>query len=494
MEYFQNFNYHTHTYRCGHAGMYKTEEYVLTARDAGLKALGISDHCPVPALEFQDIKLRMHLKDAEEYISEINGLKEKYKDIEILSGFECEYDNMKAFFLSELRDKVDYLVLGQHFISDVKREGNSDYPTVYAHEVCAAMESGLFDMVAHPDIFMNYSDTFTHIEDQTKFMENARIASQMICEKAKELNIPLEINLHGTLENKGYPNKLFWEICEKVGTPVIYGVDAHDPKEFLSMRENMDKSEEKIGYANLNVLEYYNPVDFRNSNQVLQNKLRDTIKSAYTYEAMLANKTITNILNGLPEDLDKETLEYRINELLESEKRKLENSYAIKSRESTDESAFIARDNRLSYEEKLFYTSRIRAGLINLSETLRLRLSFINSLAEYVQKAIKAGAYSKAEIANIVMRQAEVNSTGDIESKIQQLEILNDFYKQKLEEGGAQKAGKLVKSNPLFGKLESDASPFLWSSDGFTNVMAVSMIIMFILGIGVGVAMMLLGM
>ena len=494
MEYFQNFNYHTHTYRCGHAGMYKTEEYVLAARDAGLKVLGISDHCPVSALEFQDIKLRMHLKDAEEYISEINGLKEKYKDIEILSGFECEYDNMKASFLSELRDKVDYLVLGQHFISDVKREGNSDYPTVYAHEVCAAMESGLFDMVAHPDIFMNYSDTFTQIEDQTKFMENARIASQMICEKAKELNIPLEINLHGTLENKGYPSKLFWEICEKVGAPVIYGVDAHDPKEFLSMRENMDKSEGKIGYANLNVLEYYNPVDFRNSNQVLQNKLRDTIKSAYTYEAMLANKAITNILNGLPEDLDKETLEYRINELLESKKRKLENSYAIKSRESADESVFIARDNRLSYDEKLFYTSRIRDGLINLSETLRLRLSFINSLAEYVQKAIKAGAYSKAEIANIVMRQAEVNSTGDIENKIQQLEILNDFYKQKLEEGGVEKAGKLVKSNPLFGKLESDASPFLWSSDGFTNVMAVSMIIMFILGIGVGVAMMLLGM
>ena len=260
------------------------------------------------------------------------------------------------------------------------------------------------------------------------------------------------------------------------------------------MRENMDKSEGKIGYANLNVLEYYNPVDFRNSNQVLQNKLRDTIKSAYTYEAMLANKAITNILNGLPEDLDKETLEYRINELLESKKRKLENSYAIKSRESADESVFIARDNRLSYDEKLFYTSRIRDGLINLSETLRLRLSFINSLAEYVQKAIKAGAYSKAEIANIVMRQAEVNSTGDIENKIQQLEILNDFYKQKLEEGGVEKAGKLVKSNPLFGKLESDASPFLWSSDGFTNVMAVSMIIMFILGIGVGVAMMLLGM
>ena len=185
MEYFQNFNYNTHTKRCGHAGLFEVDEYVFASKEAGIKSLGFSDHCPLTTLEYQDINYRMHLSEIDNYINEINALKEKHKDIEILSGFEAEYDSLHNLFLSELRSKVDYMVLGEHFIPDVKREGNSDYPTVYAHEVCAAMESGIFDIVAHPDIFMNYSETFTRIEDRDKFIENAKDAAQIICEKSK---------------------------------------------------------------------------------------------------------------------------------------------------------------------------------------------------------------------------------------------------------------------------------------------------------------------
>ena len=351
MEYFQNFNYHTHTKRCGHAGMYETEEYVLKAREAGIKSLGFSDHCPVPTLEFQDIKARMHLTEVDNYINEINNIKEKYRDIEILTGFECEYDNNKSLFLSELRDKVDYMVLGQHFIIDVQREGNSDYPTVYAHEVCAAMESGLFDIVAHPDIFMCYSGTFTQIEDQNKFMENAKVAFEMICKKAKELNIPLEINLHGIVENKGYPNKLFWETCERIGAPVIYGVDAHEPKEFLLMKENMEKAEEQIGYANLNILESYNPVMARKNNKALDLRLNETDRSGYTYEAMLAKKIIENIVNDdqlLKLDID--TLKYCIKEKLNSENTSFKNYCKEKNEKKTAESLSISRDDRFSYD------------------------------------------------------------------------------------------------------------------------------------------------
>ena len=473
--------------------MFEIEEYVLAAKQVGIKSLGFSDHCPVTTLELQDIKSQMHLKEVDDYINGIKRLKDKYKDIELLTGFECEYDNMKSLFLSELRDKVDYMVLGQHFITDVKREGNSNYPTVYAHEICAAMESGLFDIVAHPDIFMNYSETFTQIEEQTKFMENAKVASRMICEKAKELNIPLEINLHGIVNNKAYPSRLFWEICEKIGTPVIYGVDAHDPNEFLSMKENMDKVEAKIGYANLNILEYYNPLEARKNNKVLDNKLRDTENSSFTYEAMLANKTISNALNSLPDDLDKETLEYRINELLKKDKNTLEINSIVRNRESLEEATFMVRDDRLSYEEKIFYTSRIKEGILRASETLKNRMNFIDSLIENVEKALNAGAISKGEISNVVMKLTEINNTKDRENRRLLMANLNDFYKQKLEEGGIEKGSKLIKSNPLFGKMEMDASPFMWSSDGFANIMAVAMIIMFILGIGVGVAMMLIG-
>ena len=40
-------NYHTHTYRCQHAG--GTErEYIEKAIEVGIKKLGFSDHVPCP--------------------------------------------------------------------------------------------------------------------------------------------------------------------------------------------------------------------------------------------------------------------------------------------------------------------------------------------------------------------------------------------------------------------------------------------------------------
>ena len=43
----QNFNYHTHTYRCKHADMdYSDEDYVLDYIKAGFKKFAFTDHCP----------------------------------------------------------------------------------------------------------------------------------------------------------------------------------------------------------------------------------------------------------------------------------------------------------------------------------------------------------------------------------------------------------------------------------------------------------------
>ena len=41
-------NYHTHTYRCGHASMAPEREYVEKAIASGIKILGFSDHTPYP--------------------------------------------------------------------------------------------------------------------------------------------------------------------------------------------------------------------------------------------------------------------------------------------------------------------------------------------------------------------------------------------------------------------------------------------------------------
>lgn len=43
----QKFNYHTHTYRCGHSDSdYTDEEYIIDLIRMGFKKMAFTDHCP----------------------------------------------------------------------------------------------------------------------------------------------------------------------------------------------------------------------------------------------------------------------------------------------------------------------------------------------------------------------------------------------------------------------------------------------------------------
>lgn len=42
----QKFNYHTHTYRCGHAEVISDEEFVKTFIEKGFTKIAFMNHCP----------------------------------------------------------------------------------------------------------------------------------------------------------------------------------------------------------------------------------------------------------------------------------------------------------------------------------------------------------------------------------------------------------------------------------------------------------------
>ena len=78
----QNFNYHTHTYRCGHADLsVSDEDYVKLFIEKGFKKIAFTDHCP-HRYKFEPINnIRMNYSLKEDYYNSVNYLKEKYKDI-----------------------------------------------------------------------------------------------------------------------------------------------------------------------------------------------------------------------------------------------------------------------------------------------------------------------------------------------------------------------------------------------------------------------------
>lgn len=252
-----NVNYHTHTSRCGHA--YGTDEqYVKAAIEAGFEVLGFSDHVPFAGVHAPID--RMDMDQMEEYIQSILNLKEKYaSEIQIKLGFEIEYYPQLESYYQNLKSKVDYLLLGQHY----KYVGSYGYDMytndedleTYVQQVCAGMRSGLVQIFAHPEYFML---------GRKHWNEACIQAAHAIGKCAQETGVALEINLNGIrfgrqhyngIEAYPYPFMPFWKIMAQYQITTVYGLDAHRPLTLLeSHRMDLFKEDFKeLGiFPNLN--------------------------------------------------------------------------------------------------------------------------------------------------------------------------------------------------------------------------------------------------
>lgn len=233
-------NYHTHTSRCQHAEG-RDEEYVLSAIQGGFDTLGFADHAPWPFQSGFVSPIRMPLSQLDDYLKSIRALKEKYRDqITIRVGLEAEFFPRYKDYLQRLLDEeLDYLILGHHYL-DTEEENpyvgfecmKDDGVKRYADQVAEALQTGMFSYVAHPDLFMRH-----RTEDQ--FNAACCMATNIICQAAKETGKPIEFNLLGLNlqfqgKNRGYPSPLFWKLAKQYHNKVILGLDAHNPGALLN--------------------------------------------------------------------------------------------------------------------------------------------------------------------------------------------------------------------------------------------------------------------
>ena len=229
-------NYHTHHYLCRHACC-KTEDYVEEALKIGLKELGMSDHAPNTRVNDQGV--RMLPSEFQIYLDDIEDAQMKYKGIiKILKGLEVEYFYDHEEYYKFLREKVDYLIHGQHYISMTKQMNDLisgfSLKTVleikmYASYIEDAMESGYFDIFAHPDLYLNsYKEFDKYAED----------VAHRICKSALKYNIILEYNANGYRRGgkktsngffPNYPRREFWKIVKEYNCKTIFGSDCHNP-------------------------------------------------------------------------------------------------------------------------------------------------------------------------------------------------------------------------------------------------------------------------
>ncbi|MBQ3511120.1 MAG: endo-1,4-beta-xylanase [Bacilli bacterium] len=404
----QNFNYHGHTSRCGHASSAHESLYVLAAKNMGIKTIGFSDHVAFSPLEYWQQGKRMHISEVEGYITSIRKLQKNNPDMIIRCGFEAEYSPLKVGYLSELRDSSDYMILGQHYVQDgfgiVKSQDNPEYPLIYAESICKAMETGIYDILAHPDYFMLERDTCSTDEKRQLFMENAKKASYMICEKAREMGIPLELNARGMDYERGidgeykYPHSVFWNAAAEVGNEVLFGVDAHYPGHLMHIDDSREEIAAAIDISKLKLVsDDYDPVLAREKNERLQQAFAETRESSVTAETAM----IEMLLNNFEIDGESELSEQFISNLDSWREQFAENAEA-KIKKVDEKLETIERDVKISDTEKQQKRDKYALRKARIQETLEVRREAISRCKESVLEAKAIGCSSKEEYVEII--------------------------------------------------------------------------------------------
>lgn len=218
-----NYIFHVHTYRCGHATNETDEDYIKRAIVLGADSITFTDHAPFPGDPFTG---RMKYSQLKEYISSLKKLKSIYEEIiDVHIGLEIEYLPSYKSYYEELKanDNIELMIIGQHyyevsngiysFMSDIKHE----YIGLFAAMI-EGVNTGLFEVVAHPDRAFRKESIWTE--------EMAAYSNKLI--EAVGDKVLLEKNL-SSIKKKVYW-KEFWNIVPD-NVKLIYGCDAHSAKD-----------------------------------------------------------------------------------------------------------------------------------------------------------------------------------------------------------------------------------------------------------------------
>lgn len=226
---------HIHTWRCGHASDEPEEDYIKKAVEYyHAESISFTDHAPFPNDPFTN---RMHYEQLPEYVATLKELKEKYKGIiDVRIGLEIEWLPSFRSYYEELKGsgEFDLLMLGQHFWEVIPGSYSFALPERSEEDrhlmeaIYEGMESGFFDVVAHPDrVFRN----------RREWQPDMAQMVQKLFELSIKYNIPLEYNGASLMKKSCYRPE-FWAMWPRK-VPFVLGLDAHSTEEMWDITTRM---------------------------------------------------------------------------------------------------------------------------------------------------------------------------------------------------------------------------------------------------------------
>jgi histidinol-phosphatase (PHP family) len=211
------------------------DRYLAAAEEHGIEEVGVSEHVYrfAQALEVWD-----HPFWREQARDDLDAYAEFVRDTPLRLGLEADYvagaeDPISN--LLEARD-FDYVVGSVHFLGnravdhegyDVwEDEGDPDRVwTRYFETLAEAARSGLFDILAHPDLVKVWGRGRPLPERDPRFYYEPAV------EAISESGIAVEISTAGLRKPVGelYPSRQFAEMCIEAGAEFALSSDAHLP-------------------------------------------------------------------------------------------------------------------------------------------------------------------------------------------------------------------------------------------------------------------------
>lgn len=435
LEGLQLFQYHIHTTYGSKKGN-SMEDFITTAIQMGMKAIGFAEPIPLPELKLPENTFSMTKNENEKYLQEINALKKKYEgQIEILSGYEASYEKDLEEYLFDLSEQVDYLVLKVEDVKGVpfsyEKDSNKKhltdptYPLRYAEVVCRAMESGLYDFIARPDYFMKYHADFIGKTSEPLFLKNALLASQMILKEAEKYQIPLELDLEELLlyeddfmdKKYTYPNPFFWNNVKEVNPIVIYGLDSNCCEDLMKMEHWQERVERFVPIEQLNLLNDYHPLEKKKQNEIRQKQLELTKQNLETYEVRYILNLLQEVVSTFDQDTTFSDIQVGVKFYLNNEQKEQQ-----KEKERIEKEL---QNNELK-------ENTIRS-LNTLLTTYQARIEALERAKDSYELAIQMGSNKTSELFLTMSSITEVKTTRSRIRQEQALERLRAFQRQKQE-------------------------------------------------------------
>jgi histidinol-phosphatase (PHP family) len=215
------------------------ERYLDAAKAAGIEELGVSEH----VYRFRAaLELWQHPLWVENAVDDLDAYCEFVRETPLRLGIECDYipgAEERTAALLGARD-FDYVVGSVHFIGEGNAavdhegfdvwEGDGDAEAIwrcYFEALAAAARSGLYDILAHPDLVKVWGRARPLPDrDLRAFYEPA-------IEAIAESGIAVEVSTAGLRKPVGdlYPSRQFAEMCVEAGASFALSSDAHLPEQ-----------------------------------------------------------------------------------------------------------------------------------------------------------------------------------------------------------------------------------------------------------------------